>query len=320
MEKPFGVVYLIWNKVNGKKYVGQTIKTVEERFKEHARYKKSDIGKAIRKYGKENFYCGVIVSCSSKEEMDEKEKHYIVALHSKSPFGYNHTDGGDGIVGCTDETRASRSAKLKGVPKSPEHCAAISAGHKGKFIGEKNHRFGKHHTKTVCYTISIKQRGDSPFKNLLSEIDAHNLTYAKLAKLMGFKSMPNISDKMHGRKRFTERDKIKLKEIFGKPAFYLLQHENGTEIAEQVGRKKLHPEHYRNISVKTRNDSQFKNLISEIDANNLTYAALAKLMSLSKSTVSGKMRGDRNFTERDKIKLAEIFGKPVEYLFQRTEQ
>lgn len=33
----YGVMYLIWNMVNGKKYVGQTVKTVKERFKQHAK-------------------------------------------------------------------------------------------------------------------------------------------------------------------------------------------------------------------------------------------------------------------------------------------
>ena len=53
--KIYGVVYLILNMLNGKKYVGQTTKTVEERFRQHKRCKKGLIGKAIRKYGKEKF-------------------------------------------------------------------------------------------------------------------------------------------------------------------------------------------------------------------------------------------------------------------------
>ena len=333
----FGVVYLIWCKINGMRYVGQTIQPLKKRFNNHASSKKCSIGKAICKYGKENFYYGVIVTCYSRAELDEKEKFFIAVLRTKEPYGYNRTDGGEGFSGYkrtpeeiakisasqkgkhhTAKTCASISATLSGVPKSPEHCAAIAAGLKGKFIGEKNHRFGKHHTKIVCHTISAKQRGDSPFKNLLNEIDAQSLTYAKLAKLMGFKSMSNISDKMHGRKYFTTRDKIKLEEIFGKSIEYLLQHENNTEIVEPVGRKKLPPEHYKKLSEKTRNDSQFKNLISEIDTHNLTYAALAKLMDLSKSAVSERMRSIRDFTDADKIKLVEIFCKPIEYLLECT--
>ncbi|MBR3051000.1 MAG: GIY-YIG nuclease family protein, partial [Selenomonadaceae bacterium] len=59
--KVFGVVYLIWNIVNGKKYVGQTVKA---RFNEHAR-QNGIIGRAIRKYGKKNFRYGIVKSCAS---------------------------------------------------------------------------------------------------------------------------------------------------------------------------------------------------------------------------------------------------------------
>lgn len=96
--KVFGVVYLIQNLVNGKKYVGQTIKTVKERFNEHS-WENTIISKAIRKHGKENFRYGVIKSCASKEEMDYWEKFFIAALKTKSPLGYNLTDGGEGVVG-----------------------------------------------------------------------------------------------------------------------------------------------------------------------------------------------------------------------------
>lgn len=74
--KVFGVVYLVWNLVNGKKYVGQNVQPLEKRFNEHANCKKTLIGKAICKYGKKNFRYGIIKSCASKAEMDEWEKFF----------------------------------------------------------------------------------------------------------------------------------------------------------------------------------------------------------------------------------------------------
>ena len=110
--KPFGVVYLIWNMVNGRRYVGQTTRRVEERFKEHASCKIMLVGKAIRKHGRENFRYGVIKSCASKEELDYWEIFFIAALKSKSPYGYR-SDGGEGGIPC-DETRAKMSASQSG--------------------------------------------------------------------------------------------------------------------------------------------------------------------------------------------------------------
>ena len=109
--KAYGVVYLIWNMVNGKKYVGQTIQPLKRRFKNHV-YANTAIGNAMHKYGLENFRYGVIKSCASKEELDYWEIFFIAALKSKSPYGYR-SDSGEGGIPC-DETRAKMSASQSG--------------------------------------------------------------------------------------------------------------------------------------------------------------------------------------------------------------
>ena len=60
MEAYKGYIYKITNLVNGKSYVGQTIRTIEERWKQHIKDSKGNkddfyLHRAIRKYGKENF-------------------------------------------------------------------------------------------------------------------------------------------------------------------------------------------------------------------------------------------------------------------------
>ncbi len=301
MEDNDWSVYAIIDGTNDFEYIGQTTRSVEERFKEHTKAD-SRIGYAIRAHGEDMFIVVVLKVCHSKDELDYWEQRLIKSRNTKHPNGYNLTDGGDGGTLC-DEICAQISATSTGVPKSPEHCAAISAGHKGKFIGEKNHRFGKHHTQTARYIISIKQRADSPFKNLLAELDARQMSYAALAKLLGFASMSNLSDKMRCRKNFTERDKVRLVEIFGKPIEYLLARDE-----EPIVTKTSTPKH---------GYSPYKNLLAELDAQQLSYAKLAQLLGLSYTSVSSKMSGQISFTERDKVKLVEIFGKAIEYLLAR---
>lgn len=252
----FGTVYLIVNLINGKMYVGQTIQTLSVRFNKHC-YADSLLGRAIRKYGKENFRYGVLKTCTSKLEMDEWEKFFISFIRCKAPNGYNLTDGGGGTFGyihkpetCakisaaligekhpnygkhpTDETRAKRSAAMSGE-KNPffgkhhtsETCIKIAESLKGRFCGKDNPFFGKQHAKEFCAKSSAEQRGYSPFKNLLNEIYKHQFTYAALAKLMGL-SRKAVSAKMCGKLKFTVKDKIKLVEIFGKTVEYLMQRE-----------------------------------------------------------------------------------------------
>jgi group I intron endonuclease len=56
-----GHIYCIENTINGKKYIGKTTKSINERFEEHKRESKLErsktraLYKAIQKYGLENF-------------------------------------------------------------------------------------------------------------------------------------------------------------------------------------------------------------------------------------------------------------------------
>ena len=89
-------IYLITNKVNGKKYVGQSI-DIEERWKRHIiASKKSElvIYRAMRKYGIDNFDFSILEECSV-DKLDEREIYWISELDTYNN-GYNMTIGGKG--------------------------------------------------------------------------------------------------------------------------------------------------------------------------------------------------------------------------------
>ena len=82
--------------VNGKQYVGQTTRTLEQRWKEHCR-KSSQctyLHYAIKKYGKENFKVEQIDIALDKEELDYKEQQHIKCYNTLAPNGYNLNTGG----------------------------------------------------------------------------------------------------------------------------------------------------------------------------------------------------------------------------------
>lgn len=94
-------IYQITNNINGKIYVGKTVKNnIQERWKEHLKdYKKPRCEKrplydAINKYGSENFSIKELEECSL-EELNNKEIYWIEKLGSFK-YGYNATIGGDG--------------------------------------------------------------------------------------------------------------------------------------------------------------------------------------------------------------------------------
>jgi len=96
------VVYCIENLENGKKYIGQTTRELDVRFKEHCGTSKTSVSpklkNAIKKYGKDCFVMDPLwesESCS-QEELDLKEIELIAQYNTLSPNGYNLTSGGSG--------------------------------------------------------------------------------------------------------------------------------------------------------------------------------------------------------------------------------
>lgn len=101
-----GYIYCITNKVNNKKYVGQTTETVHKRWIRHINaHSNMAISKAIDKYGKENFEIKELLcaSCDTKKELCDTLNYLEIVFiqHHNSLInygnGYNITRGGSNI-------------------------------------------------------------------------------------------------------------------------------------------------------------------------------------------------------------------------------
>lgn len=129
----FGFIYKITNLINQKIYIGQTILSVNYRFKLHSKMheknKSMPICKAIQKYGHSNFKIEILSVCSSEESLNKMEIKAIAKLKSLSPLGYNISSGGHKT---SRETAKRISSKLKGVPKTKEHNLKVSLANKGR--------------------------------------------------------------------------------------------------------------------------------------------------------------------------------------------
>ena len=121
-----GHIYCLFNTVNGKRYIGQTSRSVSRRLHEHIRYTDFIINKAIKKYGVENFsYQTWEVP---NEQLNMTEMSIIKQFNTKIPNGYNMTDGGLGGGGWQHSEEAKN--------KMSDRCK-----------GNKNHFYGKKHTE-----------------------------------------------------------------------------------------------------------------------------------------------------------------------------
>jgi group I intron endonuclease len=98
-----GIIYEALNLTNHKRYICQTIRTLDERIEAHYYDAKRPHRKhfvfyrAIRKYGPDNFRWRVIGNCKTKRQLDEAERACIdLYCTNNKLYGYNNTPGGTG--------------------------------------------------------------------------------------------------------------------------------------------------------------------------------------------------------------------------------
>jgi group I intron endonuclease len=124
-NKVYGRIYKITNLVNGKSYIGQTIRSLEVRLKKHYYYSSKSknnrmiITRAIKKHGKENFTIEEVDVAYSQKELNLLEGVYISWFNTLTPNGYNLTNIINGKGTLSEETKeklrkeANKTERLK---------------------------------------------------------------------------------------------------------------------------------------------------------------------------------------------------------------
>jgi group I intron endonuclease len=150
-------IYCAANRVNGKLYVGQTVGTVDVRWKEHVSAAKRNegcrvFGAAIRKYGADSFTCEVLEVVATQDEADSVETKWITEKQSRVPGGYNLTAGGGGnghhhedskrLIGAASRARwhkmtpEQQAKKIENL-QTPNRLVRVRATNTTKEFGEK---------------------------------------------------------------------------------------------------------------------------------------------------------------------------------------
>lgn len=100
-------VYCHINKINGKRYVGQTSQQVKKRWNYGYGYKNCPyFYRAIQKYGWNNFQHIILEESLSLEQAEIKEKYYIKLFQTTDvKKGYNLTCGGNSLANYYKEDK-----------------------------------------------------------------------------------------------------------------------------------------------------------------------------------------------------------------------
>ena len=138
------IIYKITNNINGKVYIGQTCRSLEDRMAEHVRHNIIVVDKAIQKYGADKFTVEQIDTASDIDELNQKEQFWIQHYGSMVPNGYNQCVGGDNTVGFHHREESKQRMSLK---KSEQ------------YVGEGNPFFGKTHSEASRQKMSVARKG-----------------------------------------------------------------------------------------------------------------------------------------------------------------
>lgn len=161
-------VYMHVNKVNGKKYVGITSRSIATRWRNGEGYRCQFFYKAITKYGWDEFEHKIIAVNLSEKEAKQMEMDLILKHNTTSnKFGYNMTFGGEG-------NKPTEQIMLK-------------------FLGKNNHFYGKKHNEETKKMLRVKcikrgeengnygnRSGNNPLSKKIAQIDIKTLEVVKV--------------------------------------------------------------------------------------------------------------------------------------------
>lgn len=138
-------IYKITNKKNGKMYIGQTIRPVEDRWKRHCSDALNHIldthfARAIRYYAPSAFTIEIIDTATTQQELTAKESYWITWYDSINN-GYNETSA---IHKCGGNTYQGKNAEELKIIKNKLSKSKM---------GAKN----PHATAVKCKNINTKE-------------------------------------------------------------------------------------------------------------------------------------------------------------------
>jgi len=133
-------IYQIRNTINGKVYIGSTVRPFQKRWQQHRRHlaagthHSDHLQSAWLKYGQEAFAFEVVQDCDPLECVPLEQQFIDSTKSADRQFGYNASPTAGSPLGTkhSDEARARMSASATGKPKSAAAIEKTAAAHRGR--------------------------------------------------------------------------------------------------------------------------------------------------------------------------------------------
>jgi group I intron endonuclease len=191
-------IYKITNQINHDVYIGQTWKTVQQRFAEHKRPSNKSCIKlknALNKYGRDNFVVELITVCSTQDTADYWERYFITKYDSINT-GYNLRQGGHGDY---NTMRNVLSASLRGRPSPLRGRAQPKELILKRTRGQKGRKKSPEQVAKVAAALTGRKQTPEHIANMKAAQAA-----------VGYKHSPETLDKMRGPKAISDEQLAEL--------------------------------------------------------------------------------------------------------------
>lgn len=169
-------VYMHTNLINWKRYIGLTRQEPKKRWSTYEL--STPIGKAFRKYGRENFVSEVLIDGLTKEEAERIEIYLIALFRSlTTQWGYNIEKGGSARGKVSDETKEKiRISQHRRWVEDYEHMHMLSHSDE---VEKRRAEFTKltfkdPEVKARFSAMLVKRWSDPKFKRMMFLIKKNN--------------------------------------------------------------------------------------------------------------------------------------------------
>ncbi len=250
-----GFIYIIINIMNKKVYIGQTVRTLRERWNEHLkdarRGDQRHLYRSMRFYGSRNFKLEIIEKFKI-DKLNDRERYWIAYYNSRDrDFGYNLTEGGEG-AGCGKENHMYKEIDnillkklIKKGFKSEDIALKLNIQRKtvnkrikqfwGMTLNEARNQFmNKIEMTKYLMKLKINNPGYKEIdENLLKKLIMKGLTAEQLASELGI----HPSTVFEKTKELWGLNLVEARKYFTKPILKSLIKQNSTDvqIAQTLG-------------------------------------------------------------------------------------
>lgn len=196
-------LYRITNKVNGKMYIGMTVDP-KQRWRQHKCHSNRGgsqvLAASMRKHGKENFAFEVLMTefgADCIEKCRDAEVLLIALSDTRSPNGYNLTDGGEGVFGYeySEEQNKANSERQKKLWTQERRDKASETTRKffdenpehGKVIWGSRRKSGKYDAAVVAASKVTAKYFEEPSRRLAAKARSVEFWVSSREKALGVK-------------------------------------------------------------------------------------------------------------------------------------